>query len=343
MNPKVKRNAKVVQYLSSINLKGFVRDRYLANNAVAHTWHDLCTEIKDKFKILEDVKEKTLINNLRKHTTLRAVNIKRKPFNSNSKGLLQRQLLVGCTILRLLDEGAQIWFFDETVISEKNFKKTAIGTSSMIPLVPNYTITKINLLVLFNIRGDVVVQIASRPNTSYATTNFFRQAIPKIVDTEKKEKIIVVLDNAAVQKTKEFKGLVEVLPLNLLYNIPCSPFLNLVEDFFLEIKKHFKTHFHQNKENCLKSCLQSIKDAIQKKDFTWMLRKLVNELESKIDVHSTGSEDFGKLTPLIKRAECSVVTLSTADNMNDNPLIMFTPQKPKTKIMGVFTPGLRPT
>lgn len=232
---------------------------------------------------------------------MRAISIKRKPAQSNTRALLQRQLLVGSDILNLIASNTPVCFFDETVISEKNFKKTAIGNSSMMPLVANYTISKVHLLVLFSLSGQVAVQISSVPNTGEATVNFFKQAIPKFLDRSLMKKVVVVLDNASVQKTANFKDLVQTLPLDLLYNIPCSPFLNLVEDFFLQIKKSFKTHYYQNKENCLGSCLQAIKDELRKGNFDWMLRKLVSEIKGRLAVHKFDKNPFSQLTDLLKR------------------------------------------
>ena len=154
-----------------------------------------------------------------------------------------------------------------------------------MPLVANYSISKLYCLVMFSLDGKVAFQFSTVPNTSNATVAFFKQAIPKFIYTNSQKKLTIVLDNAAVQKTAELKGLVEVLPINLLYNIPCSPFLNPVEDFFMEIKKSFKTHYHQQRENCLFGMLQSFKNVIKRGNFDWMIRKMAVNLQRRLQVH----------------------------------------------------------
>ena len=271
--------------LKQVNLKQFVEEKYFSSNFVSMEWGPLMTELKVRYPILNSYANKSLENAIRKCRDLRAVSIKRKPANFNSRILLQRQLLVGSLILQLHSHGDPMCFFDETILSEKNFKKTAIGNSILMPLVANYSISKLYCLVMFSLDGKVAFQFSTVPNTSNATVAFFKQAIPKSIDTNSQKKLTIVLDNAAVQKTAELKGLVDVFPINLLYNIPCSPFLNPVEDFFMEIKKSFKTHYHQQRENCLFGMLQSFKNVIKRGDFDWMIRKMAVNLQRRLQVH----------------------------------------------------------
>ena len=301
MTPKTGKRDLVSNSFSAVDLQPFINQRYFANNYVAKDWRELVQDVKTEFPILQNYSDKTIQKEIRNRTNLRAISIKRRPANSNTRALLQRQLLVASDIVNLIETKTPLCFFDETVISEKNFKKTAIGNSTLIPLVPNYTISKVHLLVLFSLSGQVAVQISSMPNTSAATVDFFKQAVPRFLDRTLMQKLVVVLDNASVQKTAEFKSLVQELPLNLLYNIPCSPFLNLVEDFFLQIKAGFKTHYYQNKENCLGGCLQAIKDELRKGSFEWMLRKLASETKARISAHKFDSAPFDHLEDLLKR------------------------------------------
>ena len=119
--------------LKQVNLKQFIEEKYFGNNYVSMEWTPLMSELKERFPILESYANKSLENAIRKCTDLRAVSIKRKPANFNSRILLQRQLLVGSLILQLHHSGEPLCFFDETILSEKNFKKTAVGNSVLMP------------------------------------------------------------------------------------------------------------------------------------------------------------------------------------------------------------------
>lgn len=300
-NPKTKSRVPIAAALTTVDAKTFFAKQYFKNNYVAMNWNDLTSALKNTHPILKEYKNKTIENELRKRTNLRAISIKRKPANSDSRSLLQRQLLVGSDILHLLDQKELVCFFDETVISEKNFKKTAIGNSTLMPIVPNYSISKIHILTMFSLHGKVAIQLSSKPNTSATIVEFFKQVIPRFLNRQSMKKVVVVLDNAAVQKTAEFKGLVQQMPMNLLYNIPCSPFLNMVEDFFLKIKSGFKNHYYQNKENCLQSCLQAIKNHLRTDKCEWYFRKFVKQIKLRLEVHSSGGGDLSNLVSLLKR------------------------------------------
>lgn len=312
--PSTSRRTSLGSCLSITNIQGHVVQRYLNNDYISKDWRELTNSMKMAFPILQSFKDKTIQNELRKRTSLRAISIKRKPAKADTRALLQRQLLVGNVILNHIDQKQPLFFFDETIISEKNFKKTAIGTTVMVPFVPNYTISKLHIIVLFSLQGQVALQISSEPNTSATITDFFRRAIPRLLDRKLAKKITVVLDNAAVQKTSEFKALVKTLPINLLYNIPCSPYLNLIEDFFMQIKTGFKAHFHQKAENCVFSCLQAVKDQLKANDFKWMIRKLVAQIDKRVLVHKMDDRPFRGLTDFLKKREPPDLTRPAATN-----------------------------
>lgn len=215
-------------------------------------------------------------------TSIRALKIQRKPSKTEPRTHLFAQIKVANLLFSLLESRSRIAFFDETTLSHKNFKKTGLGTSVMKPHVTFYGMRKFHILTMFTLEGRVAIQFSTNPNNSTSIIDFFRQAIPHFINHEDHRKLTVFLDNLIAQKTAAFKNIVNKLPICLCYTVPCTSYLNLIEDFFLNVKQIFKDQYYQGDKILVRTFIKGLKNELEERDRAWMVRKLAFEVERRI-------------------------------------------------------------
>lgn len=232
---------------------------------VGTSWNELCTHLKFAFPSLRDYSNSHISNLLRSKTPIRSLVAKQTSMKLKPMENIKKQLIVASFIVKILLEEHPILFFDETILSSSNFKKTALGSKVFVPLRKNYTRKSIRFLTIFGLDGTLGIQVTDKDTDSKDIVRFFQSAIPKIQsqlpDHDKNKRIVVFLDNARVQKTKKFQDLVKKLPIVIFYNIPCSPWINMIEDFFLIMKRPFKKRFYSPDQLLLKEVFLAIKNS----------------------------------------------------------------------------------
>lgn len=281
--PQIETSRKKIILPSKEELTRHCVERYQNQGVVANSWKELVIELKEKFDGLREFKESSIKNCLRKFTPLRSRQAKRKPFLANTRGFHQRQLVASSFVAQLLLSDSPLVFFDETIISQQNFKQKAIGTKVLQPLAFKMYSKSIRFLVMFSLSGEIVFQVVSKTPNSEVIMNFFRNAVPKLLQklpNPKHERLVVFLDNARSQKTKAFQDLTKTLPLNLIYSIPSSPYINLIEDLFLRAKRALRQTFYETNYDINSVVLQNFKDSIGE-GYDWIIRRFVENVKSR--------------------------------------------------------------
>ncbi len=100
-------------------------------------------------------------------------------------------------------------------------------------------------------------------------------------------KLTILLDNAAIHRTNEFKSKMSSLNINLFYNKPYSPEFNCVELLFNKIKSDISTLRVDNLNNRIKKfeeAIESIKPEECLKYYAHSVKIIKNEGEKLLDM-----------------------------------------------------------
>lgn len=274
------------RFPSPEEIKIFIHQLYYEKGSISLDWGLLCCNLKNRFPYLNKYKNKTLSNRFREHCGIKAINNKRKPKTADVGGYNQRQIFIGSLIARgLLEDPKGIVFFDETIYSSGNHKKTSLGTRNLTPIRYNRPVKSIHALVMFRIDNEVAIQFATTPSNTEVVINFFKEAVPYFMERKQTgHRLVVVLDNVRYQKTKAFKKIAKDLGVDLLYTVPTSPFLNLIEDFFLKVKKNMRRSLIPlHLKNPGITFIKGFRTALTI-DAGWIVRKFTKELEKRMSV-----------------------------------------------------------
>lgn len=265
-------------------MQSFLYNLYLSRGYIANNWPQLADAYCDHFnKPKDQFRKSSIIRRLRKQFKLGSYRIKGKQSKPHTSVFLQKQALVAKVILTLIMENEGVLFFDQSSVDIHSFKKTAIGSHHMKPLKslpdPNASLC---LLSVISMDGFTAVQFSN----SSAKTNDARQFLEHAVEkysryTNNEKPITVVMDNAAYQKTAYFKERLTSHNINVIYNVPASPFNNLVEDFFLGAKKFIRTELPWGKQALFDLLEKGIKDTVSK-GYSWIWKRFIHNVEKKL-------------------------------------------------------------
>lgn len=287
---------KLIQLPNGRILKRLFTKEFESNGVVADSWKDLVKGLIELYPSLKQFRYTSVVRAIRSRTPLRSYKVKRKPALATTRGFHQRQLLLSSILTKLLLDKSPIAFFDETIVSFKNFKQTAIGTKVLAPLCYTAMKTSVRLLVMFTLEGKIAFQILTKDPTAKEISYFFEEAVPTLMasmSNPRRERLTVVLDNAKPQSSQEFLRRADKLPIVLTYNVVSSPYINMVEDLFLRLKRSFRQKLYEKKAEIIPVLIQNMIDGIRE-GFNWIVRRFVSNCRSRLDCLGPPVPDYGQ-------------------------------------------------
>lgn len=143
-------------------------------------------------------------------------------------------------LLEVQTKGQGLFFFDETSFQLDAAPGHAYGRAGTRPAVRKQHIPAFLHVMMVTCMDSVICfQVSARsttgPDLEAFLTNFVR-----LLQRQQEYRLtpaVLVLDNAPKNRTAGIKRLESTGQLNLLYTVPCSPFLNQIENVFNLIKR----------------------------------------------------------------------------------------------------------
>lgn len=267
-------------------LKELVGRRYSRDGFVASNWFELITAIKQEFPYLQQYKDNSLEKQIRKVLGIRALQNNRKQYKPTFKDFMLKQTLVGFLTVNLLYGREKVLFFDQSSVVPGGFKSTSLGDNMLKPFRGHqYGMPNLNFLAAIDVlNGTTAVRVSKYSARSDDVVNFITEVITHLCSKTPKAEWgwHIVLDNAGYQKTAAFKNLVNKLPINIIYNVPSSPFLNLIEDFFLSVKHEFRDQYYTSRHQAIQSLSAGLRNTCQK-GYAWIIRKFLRLMRDNIE------------------------------------------------------------
>jgi transposase len=91
--------------------------------------------------------------------------------------------------------------------------------------------------------GIILSRIFRGPTNASVFEDFFIEQLLQHCGTWPEPKSVLVMDNASFHQTERVKNLCSAAGVKLIYLLPYSPDLNLIEEFFAELKGFIKRHY----------------------------------------------------------------------------------------------------
>lgn len=146
-------------------------------------------------------------------------------------------------IERLLESqavGQGLYFFDETSFQLDASPGYAYGRAGTRPSVRKQHIPAfLHVMMVTSMSRVVAFQVSARPTTGHDLENFLTNFV-RLVQMQQEYRLtpaVLVLDNAPKNRTAGVKRFESTGQLNLMYTVPCSPFLNQIENIFNLVKR----------------------------------------------------------------------------------------------------------
>lgn len=277
-------------------LKKAVAELYGSDGIVGKDWKDVKKNLTQRFKVFGEMKLETFRQRITSCTPLCSKKTSRKPVLANTKGFIQKQVFIGSIIYLLINAGWNVLFFDETTFSPTNYKQTGIGSKAMPPLVENKQFTSVRMLCLFSLNGKLAFEVSRDAPKGEHIAYFLRRALPHFLSGRgARRDTVIVLDNAIVHKGAQVKALTKYFPVSFLFTIPGSPFLNLIEDLFLDLKKPLKSDFQLSNKDSLQKVMSIMKNQVVGKTHNWIFARFVQGLLERLQlIDSTAILQFNE-------------------------------------------------
>jgi hypothetical protein len=297
----------------------FFRDRYMLNGEIAPSWNDLAIEFEHTFNIPynEDrpFTTKAIINKMRKTYKLKSLKIRGRKSQEPPFVFLIRQLCVCRCLVSLLHQDTDlVVFFDQTSVDPSCRPRTAIGTREMVPLAAN-TVPwgPVYLLAAVTKEGRGVFQFSREHATEMTTIPFLHHAVAYFESIFPGRPISIVLDNGPYQKTAAVRRSMQQLGVTLFYNVPRSPFCNLIEDFFLHIKQTFRYVAAATQQDALNILVDNIREFYNGSSFDWIVRKFLWLTYTKINMTLERDLDIASIIRDLNNIEPTGTSLKKRD------------------------------
>lgn len=168
---------------------------------------------------------------------------KRQLFDNSPDTRSQRKNFV-CHLFRFWSfNDVEVVFFDITSISDHSFKKRFWST----PLNPNYyepkfTYNMTHLLFAVNSEGKFACRFSKGNLCSEYVLEFFKEVFNIYRGLNRHKRIVFVLDNATMHRTKIVKKFAIDEKCTFLFIAPKNPFLNIAEFYFRFLKSPLRRH-----------------------------------------------------------------------------------------------------
>lgn len=161
----------------------------------------------------------------------------------NSPTIKQQRINFAFKLLKNLDDPTNnVLFFDVSSVSDSSFKKRVWNS----PLRPNrhtssfaYNLT--HLLLITDARGHFCGQFVKGSMSSGLIQTFISSSLKKFQQEFVNTRFTIVLDNAAMHRTRSMKNFVIQNKVTLLFIPVKNPFLNLAEFVFRFLKSPLKS------------------------------------------------------------------------------------------------------
>ena len=292
-------NRKLFRMPPRTEVKGFLDVEWAKNGYLATSWKELIARFKLRFPHLKDFSGKTISNQLRVFARVRMMADKRIQNKATPVEFFTKQLAVASVLVKLHLANERVIYFDQSSIQLGSFKSRSLGTTELKPIVytRNFPDT-LFFLAAIDVSGFVAIQFMLKSAASNEVACFIDDTMKRI-RSEARDRYdkgcFVVMDNAGYHKTGIVKGLCKIHPMNIIYTVPCSPVLNIVEDFFLKVKQFVRSTHYENPNEIEKLLLKGVGSALAV-DPKWMMRKFIEIMHEKVRIVLR----MNKLTDVLK-------------------------------------------
>lgn len=136
-----------------------------------------------------------------------------------------------------------LYFFDETSFQLDASVGHAYGMAGRRPIAKKKHVPAfLHVLMVTSLNGVMAFQVSSRPTTASTIERFITNFVTFLQHRSDHQRTpaILVLDNAPKNRTDGVRLLEDTRQINLLYTVPCSPFLNQIESVFNLLKRRVR-------------------------------------------------------------------------------------------------------
>ena len=177
---------------------------------------------------------------------------------------------------------------DETSISTSlsvNYCREELGKRCIIKTDNNQVFKKYSLVVAISNKKCLGYKLYE---DGAVNSERFNKFLTNILKNTKNN--LVILDNGQIHKKEETKNIIKKSKNNLLYTIPYHPRLNIIENWFNQVKHYMKldksTTFEQLKES-LKKSIKKIKKEHYENYFIYAYNKEIYKNNKEKNKKST--------------------------------------------------------
>jgi hypothetical protein len=196
--------------------------------------------------------------------------------NENSNETKETRILILRLLLEFYLSDYFILFFDESLINHFSFKKRIWKTQKIDQKTKaKVSFKSIRIMALITQDEFISMQITSHSN-SECVYNFLRQSILWIIQNKTSKRILLFLDNATSNRSEKIRALKDEFCIQIMYNAPATPYLNLAEHYFEFIKRDLRLSFFESDYKTVKILVKNARFFSQSQIRSGMQKEIFN-------------------------------------------------------------------
>lgn len=239
--PLRRNRVPAVKFPSYKSIKKMLDGAYVKKGNVARSWREFCGMLKDAYPSIGVLSDKSIENRCRPMYRLRSM----KPKTARQGRLVLEQLRLevvqGLLLCRILSKPENhVLFIDQSSFEYDSRRYAVLGGTEHRPHVVLQRPRCIHLYAACSKDGLFACRFSDNSSTSEMAASFVSDVCDRYCQTTGCDVVYVYIDNVRYQHTRVFKDAIKSSRGFPFYGIRGSPFLNIIEDYFLFIKQTIK-------------------------------------------------------------------------------------------------------
>lgn len=254
-----------------ITIKKMLDEAYVKDGTIARCWSKFVSSLKEKYPRLNSLKDKTVENKARVLYKVKSLKAARAKANGNVVDQMESQLCIGWLLLQLKLQEKPVLCYDQSSFYYVPKITHLLGTSLYRPSV-KFSPGKQVYLHCTSYQGKIFSFQLSEEHPNNASVHYFLKAsCAKFMQLSSTDKgAFLFLDNARYHHSKALlKDLTTSIGIGVIYNQPCSPKLNHIEDVFMLLKQYLRQHEYEGIDEFSDVFVDALRFADENSSVTW--------------------------------------------------------------------------
>jgi hypothetical protein len=239
--PLYRNRIPAVRLPSYKDVKKLLDSAYLKKGCVSRSWREFCVLLKNAYPSVGGLSDKSIENRCRPLYRLRSMKPKTARQGRVALEQLALEITQGLLLCRVISKSENhVLFMDQSSFEYDGRRHVVIGGFDHRPHVTLQRPRSIHMYGACTMDGLFACRFSDSSSTAQMAADFVSVVCDEYCRVHNCPVVYVYIDNVRYQHTRVFKSALRSCGGFPFYGVRGSPFLNIIEDYFLYIKQVVK-------------------------------------------------------------------------------------------------------